>query len=101
MSNTLNYMGFEFTYKVLSMDIAQGTMQIEFDPVDQELMPITLNCLLHERPYQTYPEGTYTSQEQVPFDDHMAFTAQTCSPVATWKRHRMMLDNMQAIQAKM
>lgn len=98
MSKILTVDDLEFEFKIISMDIEQGTLLIEYDPVDANLMPITLNCLYNVRPLFTYPEGTYLTHDEVPFEDSLEFTVRQAAPVTNWKRHQALINNFDKIQ---
>lgn len=101
MNEVISMDGFDFKYKIKSVDVEHGTMIIEYDPVDTELMPMTLNVMLWERPIQTYPEGTYIHPDDVPFEDHFEHTVRSGAPIASWRRHRLLAANMEHIVSKM
>lgn len=98
-NEVISHLGFDFTYKIKSLDIEHGTMVIEFDPVDPELLPIELNCLFHEKVLHNI-DGTVQPIEAT-FEESLEFTVKSCAPIASWRRHKLMLGNIDTLTSKM
>ena len=67
----------------------QSTMIIEFDPLDDDCNPITLNTQLFMANIEDHP--SYTNREDIPLVEHLKNTASTVAPLAQWSVQKYMV----------
>lgn len=88
---------FDFTYKITTVDILHGTLEIQFTPDSDELSPVMLNQpLLSKSFYDIKDEDgnlIYSSQDEVPIEEHLEYSVIMCAPFTQWRRQQLMLDN--------
>lgn len=94
----MSVLNVEYRFKILSVDQEQSTMLVEFDPLDDDCLPVTLNCLFHLDSVDNHP--SYDNQESIPLIDHLKCAARTCAPHATWRRQKYMSLNSEDIAAQ-
>lgn len=82
----MSVLNVDYRFKILSVDQEQSTMLVEFDPLDDDCLPVTLNCLFHLDSTDNHP--SYANVESIPLVDHLKFAAKTCAPHATWSRQK-------------
>jgi hypothetical protein len=92
---------FDFTYKITTVDIMHGTLEIQFTPDDDDLSPIMLNQPLLIKPYfeilDAEGKEIYTSQDQVPIEEHLKYSVIMGAPFTQWRRQQLMIDNFNSL----
>tara|TARA_S200002703_G_scaffold23237_1_gene20029 strand:- start:1545 stop:1859 length:315 start_codon:yes stop_codon:yes gene_type:complete len=94
----MSVLNVDYTFKILSVDQEQSTMLVEFDPLDDDCLPVTLNCLLHLDSTDNHP--SYANTESIPLVDHLKFAARICAPHATWSRQKYIALKASEISAQ-
>jgi hypothetical protein len=91
-------MDLSFTHKVKSINIEEGTFVVEYIPNDPELIPISYNSYVYEKPFYEILDQNgnqvYQNQDDVPFEVNLAYSIERAAPLLRWKRQRLMLDNL-------
>ena len=60
----MSVLNVDYRFKILSVDQEQSTMLVEFDPLDDDCLPVTLNCLFHLDSTDNHP--SYANVESIP-----------------------------------
>lgn len=86
-----------YSFKIVSADIEQSTVLIEYNPADDDLIPITLNCNLVLASPDSFPGQGYINPEDIPFAEHLKVTASLHAPLNTWKSQKWAVLNGTAL----
>ena len=86
-----------YSYKILSADIDLSTVLIEYKPDDEDCMPVTLNCNILLADPASFEGAGYTNQEDVPFSEHMKYTAVLQAPLARFRAQKWAVLNNVAL----
>lgn len=78
-----------YQFKLISVDMDQSTMVIEFDPLDDDCTPITLNTQMYMADLADHP--SYTNREDIPLVEHLKKTASVIAPRAQWATQKYMV----------
>ena len=82
----MSVLNVDYRFKILSVDQEQSTMMVEFDPLDSDCLPVTLNCLLQLDSTDNHP--SYANAESIPLEDHLKYSAKIYAPHDTWSRQK-------------
>lgn len=85
-----------YSFKIISADIEQSTVLIEYKPLDSDVLPITLNCNIVLAKPDSWP-GDYANPEDIPFEDHMKHTAEVHAPLSMWRGQKWAVINGTAL----
>ena len=91
-----------YNYKVHSIDIQLCSIIVTYTPIDEELLPVQLNCVLHFAPYDYFRHSAnneliYAIDQEIPFREHLKYSIENSAPIHQWKMQKMMIDNMSDI----
>lgn len=86
-----------YSYKILSADIETSTVLIEFNPADDDCMPITLNCNIMLASPSSFEGAGYVNAEDVPYSEHMKHTAEMHAPIAKFRAQKWAALNSTAL----
>ena len=84
-----------YRFKILSVDQEQSTMLVEFDPLDDDCLPVTLNCLFQLENTGNFPD--YENPESIPLVEHLRLSATMYAPMSTWKNQKYIALNSTAL----
>jgi hypothetical protein len=86
-----------YSFKILSADVEQSTVLIEYNPADDDVMPITLNCNIILADPASFPGEGYDNPEDIPFAEHLKVTATMQAPLSTWRSQKWAVLNGTAL----
>ena len=86
-----------YSFKILSADVEQSTVLIEYNPADDDLIPITLNCNIVLASPDGFSDQSYSNPEDIPFEEHLKVTARVHAPLTAWKGQKWAVLNGTAI----
>lgn len=87
-------MDLTYSHKIVSVDIEQGTLVVEYTPNDTDLIPIIYNIGFLEKPHNL---TQYADQDSVPFLESMSYSIEAHAPVGLWRRQKLLITNIQSI----
>lgn len=92
---------YNFTYIVRNVNIEQGTFEILFTPESEYLSPVALNAGLLPVSYLDIRDENnqliYSSQDEVPFKEHLENTVKHTTPLYQWKKQYMLQNNIETL----
>ena len=88
---------FDFSYRITTVNIEQGTVEIEYIPDDLDLSPYKVNQFLLPRYPHEILDGNgqqiYSTMEEIPIEQHILNTIKVTAPLVTWRKQRILLEN--------
>jgi len=94
---------YNYTAKVSSVNIEQGTVAISFMPENMNLTPVTLNTYMLPLSYYDIRDANncliYQTQDDVPFSVHIENTVRCTAPLQQWKKQHMLQTNINELVA--
>lgn len=84
----MSVLNVDYRFKILSVDQEQATMLVEYDPLDDDCLPVTLNCLFQIDSVEKHPD--YDNEESIPLIEHLKTSARMYAPLSTWKKQKYM-----------
>ena len=89
--------GIEFNYTVKAVDIETAHMIVEYTPVDQDLIPTTLNVPFVELRQWTLNPQTNEQvplDTNIPFEEHKKYSIKVAAPASLWRRQKLLINNI-------
>jgi hypothetical protein len=94
----MSVLNVDYRFKILSVDQEQSTLLVEYDPLDDDCLPVTLNCLLQLATTEQYPD--YDNQESIPLENHLKNTAAIYAPIQTWAKQKYLSIKSSEVSAQ-
>ena len=92
-------MNLNYSYQVVSIDIAGCHMVVKYLPEDEDLSPISYNNRIIERSFQDIRDENnqllFQSQEEVPFSYHLEYSCKYAAPLDLWRKQKLLIENYQ------
>lgn len=94
----MSVLDIDYRFKILSVDQEQSTMLVEFDPLDDDCLPVTLNCRLYLDSLENYPH--IDDVESISLEDHLKWSAKMQAPLQTWSSQKYLSLKSSEVQAQ-
>lgn len=96
----MSVLNVDYTFRIVSAELDNSTVLIEFNPLDDDCMPIQLNCNILTALTENFEEGLYANPEDIPFEEHLKWTAKLAAPTRIWMAQKWAVLNSAALAAQ-